>query len=68
VLFTKPLKLIIKLLINTALGFAILVAINHFGAAYGIVIGVNWLNAIIVGIFGIPGVALLLVLKWLMLI
>ncbi|MGM9522197.1 MAG: pro-sigmaK processing inhibitor BofA family protein [Oscillospiraceae bacterium] len=67
-LFTKPLKLVVKLLINTALGFAALILINKFGASIGVTIGVNWLNAAVVGILGLPGVALLLALKWLMLI
>jgi len=67
-LFKAPLRLIFKLIINTIGGFITLVIINFLGSFIGISIGVNWLNAVIVGIFGLPGVGLLLILKWLMII
>ena len=67
-IFTKPIRVIFKLLLNTALGFVALILINRFGADLGIVLGVNWVNAAVVGILGLPGLALLLVLRWMMLI
>ncbi len=39
--FAAPLKLIIKLIINTALGFAALLLLNFFGKYIGVTIGVN---------------------------
>lgn len=63
-LFTKPIRLILKLLINTALGFAALFLINKLGADFGIALDITWQNAVVTGIFGIPGVAVLLGLKW----
>ena len=66
VIFGKSLKLIFKILINTALGFVALIIVNQVGAYIGVSIGINTLNAVIVGIFGLPGVALLLLLQWLM--
>ena len=65
-LFKKPMKLVFKFLLNTILGFVALILINFFGSFIGISIGVNWLNAAIVGILGLPGVALLLILQWLL--
>lgn len=67
-LFRKPAKFIVKLLLNTLCGFIALVLINLVGTFIGVAIGINWLNAAIVGILGVPGVALLLILQWLLLI
>ena len=67
-IFTKPIRLILKLLLGTVIGFVALILINRFGASLGISLGVNWLNAVVVGLLGIPGVALLLILNWLTLI
>ena len=67
-LLHKPLKLVFKFLLNTIGGFISLMLINFVGSWIGLSIGVNWFNAVIVGIFGLPGVALLLILQWLLLI
>ena len=67
-IFKKPMKLIFKFLLNTLLGFVSLILLNFVGAFIGISIGINWLNAAVVGILGLPGVALLLILQWLMVI
>ena len=51
-----PLKKIIKLAINVAIGVALLFLFNYFGAAwFGIVLPINWITALIVGLLGIPG-------------
>lgn len=63
-----PLKLAFKFLLNTLVGFIALIIINFFGAFIGISLGINWINAIVVGFFGIPGIALLFILQWLMII
>ena len=60
------LRFIFKLLLNTVMGFIALFVINLLGGFIGISIGVNWITAIVVGIFGLPGVALLLLLQWLL--
>lgn len=65
IILRKPFKIVFKLLLNTAVGFLALFGINYLGAFIGISIAVNWLNAVIVGVLGIPGVALILLLKWL---
>lgn len=64
VIFTKPLRFIVKILINTAVGVLAMILINKFGAQYGLAIDVTWLTAGVTGVLGIPGVVLLLVLKW----
>ena len=63
--FIAPVKLALKLLFNTLLGFGGLIAADIFGAYIGLTLGVNLVNALIVGILGIPGFALLILLRWL---
>jgi inhibitor of the pro-sigma K processing machinery len=68
VIFTilkKPIKIVFKLLLNTVIGFAALLILNWLGGFIGITIPVNWINAVIVGVLGVPGVALILLLQWL---
>ena len=67
-IFTKPLRLFLKLILHTVFGFIALFVINLIGGIFGITIGVNLLNAVIVGVFGLPGAALLLIIKWLTLL
>ncbi len=64
-LFLKPIRWVFKLLINTAVGFVVLWVLNFFGDFFGVTLGLNWINALVVGVFGFPGVVLLLVLKYL---
>ena len=59
-LLTKPIKWIFKLLLNALSGFVMLWFINFFGDFFGIAIETNFLNALITGVLGIPGVILLL--------
>lgn len=65
-LLAKPIRFIFKLLINTALGFVLLWLINFFGGAVGLALELSLLNAIIVGLLGIPGVLLLLAIQFLL--
>ena len=64
-IFTKPMKLIFKLILNTGIGFLALWLVNFFGGGLGISLGMNWVNALTVGVFGFPGLVLLLLLKYL---
>ena len=64
-LFLTPIKWIFKLLINTGIGFAALWVLNFFGDFFGISLGLNWINALIIGVLGFSGLVLLLALKYL---
>ena len=64
-LFLKPIKWVFKLLINTGVGFLCLWILNFFGDFFGISLGLNWINALVIGVFGFPGLVLLLILKYL---
>ncbi|MEA5152133.1 MAG: pro-sigmaK processing inhibitor BofA family protein [Oscillospiraceae bacterium] len=63
-ILAKPIGLIFKLLINTLFGFLSLFIINFFGGFIGFTLGVNVLNALIVGVLGVPGVILLALLHF----
>lgn len=62
-LFIWPLKSIFKLIINSVLGGILIYIINIVGMNFGFHIGLNAITAIIVGLLGIPGAALLVILK-----
>ena len=66
-LLTTPLKFIVKFIFNTLLGFIALILINYLGSFIGVGLGVNWINAAIVGVFGLAGGAFLLIMQWLVL-
>ena len=63
-LFRTPLRLALKLLVNTALGFLALWAVNAASAVTGIALGLNLWNALVVGVLGLPGFVLLLLVQW----
>ena len=67
-IFRKPLRLLLRLVLNTIGGFILLFILNFLGQFVGISLGLSWFNAVIVGIFGLPGVGFLLLLRWLLLI
>ena len=62
--FSAPLKLAVKLLVNTLLGFLALWAVNLTAGVTGIALGVNVFNALVIGILGLPGFLLLLLVQW----
>ena len=62
-IFIWPLKNILKLILNSIFGGVLIYIINIIGMNFGFHIGLNVLTAVIVGILGIPGAALLIVLR-----
>ena len=63
-LFRKPLRLAVRLAVNTALGFAALWLVRATAALTGITLGVNLFNAALIGALGLPGFLLLLLSRW----
>ena len=51
-LFRKPLKLALRVVLNST------------APVTGLTLGVNWFNALTVGVLGLPGLGLLLLVKW----
>ena len=62
-LFSAPLKLALKVLLNTLLGFAALFLMNLTSGMTGFALGLNLFNALVIGILGVPGLVLLILLK-----
>lgn len=62
--FSAPLRLALKLLANTLLGFLALWIVTMTSAFTGISLGLNLLNALVIGILGLPGFVLLLLVQW----
>ena len=65
-LLKKPIKWVFKLLLHALFGFIFLFVFNFLGAWFGISLEITWLSAIVTGVFGIPGVVVLLILTYLL--
>lgn len=63
-LFAAPLKLAMKVAFNSALGFGAVWLLNLTTTVTGLSLGLNWFNALLIGILGLPGFGLLLLVKW----
>ena len=62
--YRTPLKLAVKLLLNTASGLFALWLVQLTSGATGIMLGWNLWNALVIGVLGLPGFALLLLAQW----
>ena len=62
--FSAPLRLAIRLLANTALGLLALWVVNVTAGITGLTLGLNLWNALVIGVLGLPGFALLLLAQW----
>lgn len=63
-LFAAPLKLALKVAVNSALGFGAVWLLNLTTAVTGLSLGLNIFNAVVIGILGIPGFGMLLLVQW----
>lgn len=57
-----PLKFMLKLVLNSIIGGVLLMVINFIGMNFGVIVPLNMVNAITVGVLGIPGVIMLVIL------
>ena len=60
-LFKVSIKTILKVAINAAIGVAAIFLLNLIP---NVAISINWWTALITGIFGVPGVIVLLILSF----
>ena len=60
---TKPIRWIIKMILNGVLGGVMLYVINYMGAKIGLNIPINPINSLVAGVLGFPGVILLIILQ-----
>ncbi|MBU3192125.1 pro-sigmaK processing inhibitor BofA family protein [Clostridium bowmanii] len=65
-LFSWPLKILGKLVLNGALGVLLLLLVNFVGEYVGITIAINAVTALIAGFLGVPGVIFLMIFSKLM--
>ena len=63
-LFAAPLKLALKVAFSSALGFGAVWLLNLTTSVTGLSLGLNWFNALLIGILGLPGFGLLLLVQW----
>jgi len=63
-LLYTPLRWFFRLLVNGLFGFALLWLVNWCGALIGLHIGLNPVTALVAGFLGIPGVVLLIALRY----
>lgn len=63
-IFRSPLRLAVKVLGNTLLGFLALWGLNLTTGVTGIALGLNLWNALVIGVLGLPGLILLLLTQW----
>lgn len=62
-IFSWPIKMLFKLIINTVLGIMLLILVNFIGHYFNFSIGINAITALIAGTLGIPGVIFLIIFK-----
>lgn len=62
-LLSFSIKAVGKLIINSISGLLLLFVFNLIGGIFGITLNLTFLNALVAGIFGIPGIIVLLLLK-----
>ena len=63
-LFRAPLRIALRLIVNTLLGFLALWLVRLTAPITGITLGLNLLNAVVIAILGLPGFFLLLLVQW----
>jgi len=59
-----PLMAAVRLALRTGAGLLSLALLAPLGAFVGAGLGVNLLNALVLGVLGVPGLGLLLMLNW----
>ena len=62
--FRRPAAALLRLLARSAVGLAALALFAQVGRFIGVTLGVNLVNALVLGLLGVPGFGLLLMLQW----
>ena len=62
-ILAAPVKLVFKILINAASGFVLLIVANIISGFFDFSLPIDFINCLVSGVFGIPGVAFLIVIK-----
>ena len=59
-----PLAQLIRLTLRSSVGLFLLALLSQVSNFIGISLGVNVINALVLGLLGVPGFGLLLMLQW----
>ena len=60
----RPVAQLIRLILRSSVGLAALALFSQVGQALGVPLGVTLVNALVLGLLGVPGFGLLLMLQW----
>ena len=63
-LLRRPLGQLLRLAVRSSVGLAVLALFSQVGPLIGVSLGVNPVNALVLGVLGAPGFGLLLMLQW----
>ncbi|WBW97553.1 pro-sigmaK processing inhibitor BofA family protein [Oceanirhabdus sp. W0125-5] len=58
-IFTLPMRILIKLAVNSAIGLLALIIVNAIGQNFDFSIAINPITVIIAGVLGVPGIVFL---------
>lgn len=65
-LLRRPAARLIRLALRSSVGLAALALFSQFSQLIGVKLGVNLVNALVLGLLGAPGFGLLLMLQWIL--
>ena len=60
----RPVARLFQLALRSGVGLAALALFSQVGHLVGVHLGVNLVNALVLGLLGVPGFGLLLMLQW----
>ena len=63
-LLRRPAAWLLRLALRSSVWLAVLALFSQVGRLVGISLGVNLVNALVLGVLGAPGLGLLLMLQW----
>ena len=63
-LLRRPLGQVLRLAVRSSVGLAVLALFSQVSPLIGVSLGVNPINALVLGVLGAPGFGLLLMLQW----
>ena len=63
-LLRRPVAYLLRLLLRSGAGLAVLALFSQVGHLFGVALGVNLVNALVLGLLGVPGFGLLLMMQW----
>lgn len=63
-LLRRPVARLLRLALRSSVGLAVLALFSQVSQLIGVSLGVNLVNALVLGVLGAPGFGLLLMLQW----